>query len=141
MTGAVVVAACGHTALDHSAVADAAMRLADTAIALREFCSRLFDAGDDEDEDEDEFNLGLDAGAVFGGMLGRTASGSGGVFNLWGEAFRGAELLADSAPFRTIQVSEQSYLLLRKTFLFRPRGLFHRPGVGDARCYVLAGRA
>jgi class 3 adenylate cyclase len=139
MMGTVIVAAAGLSAPDHAAVSDAASRLADAAISLRELCSGLLETADDEAD----FGLGLDAGPVLGGVLcaGKSKPNAGGIFNLWGEAFRGAEALAGSAPSGTIQASEQSFLLLRKTFLFRPRGLFHRPGTGDARSYVLAGRA
>jgi adenylate cyclase len=131
MLGITVVAAAGHTA--QGLERDAAQRIADAAVALREMCAELFDAGDEPAD----FSLGLDTGTVLGGAMG-TAPG---LFNLWGEPFRGADGLARSAASGTIQVSEQSYALLRQAFLFRPRGLFHRPGVGEARTYVLAGRA
>ncbi len=135
MLGATVVAAAGYTAPDaglHHGK-DAAARLADTAIALREACAGLFELGDESAG----FRLGLDSGAVRGGAMG-TAPG---LFNLWGEAFSGAEDLAESAPSGAIQASEQAYRLLREAFLFRPRGLFYRPGTGETHSYVLAGRA
>ena len=135
MLGATVVAAAGYTAPDaglhHGR--DAAARLADAAIALREACAGLFELGDDSAG----FRLGLDSGAVRGGAIGATPS----LFNLWGEAFSGAEDLAGSAPSGAIQASEQAYRLLREAFLFRPRGLFYRPGTGETHSYVLAGRA
>ncbi|GGF42770.1 hypothetical protein GCM10011611_56480 [Aliidongia dinghuensis] len=112
---------------------EAAARLADAAIALRERCGDLF-------EDTDglaPFGLGLDVGIIFGATLGSPP----GLFNLWGEAVQGATALAASAPTDAIQASEQAYMLLRQRFLFRPRGLFHRPRTGEARSYVLAGRA
>jgi adenylate cyclase len=61
--------------------------------------------------------------------------------NMWGEALRVAEILADTAPAGSIQASEHIYRRLRAHFVFRPRGVFHLPGAGDAGCYVLAGRA
>jgi adenylate cyclase len=112
---------------------DDAPRLADAAIALRERCSALFGS----DEGSAAFGLGLDVGSVNGDTLGAAP----GLFNLWGEAVQGAGALASSAPADAIQTSEQAYLLLRQGFLFRPRGLFHRPRIGEVRSYVLAGRA
>jgi adenylate cyclase len=132
MLGASIVAAAGYDGGD-AASAEAIVRLADTAIALREHCAELFDGI----EGPSEFGLGLDAGLALSGMLGAAP----GLFNLWGEAMRGAEALAGSAPDGVIQASDQAYLMLRQDFLFRPRGRFHRPHIGEARSYVLAGRA
>ena len=130
MLGATVVAAAGYTGAANAV--DAARRLADAALELRDMCAGLFDA----DDDPAEFRLGLDAGPVMGGLVG----GGAGLFNLWGEAFLGADMLAGSAATGSIQAGEGAYQLLRKTFIFRPRGLFHRPGAGEGRSYVLAGR-
>jgi adenylate cyclase len=130
MLGATIVAAAGYGAQPD---ATAASRLAEAAIALRERCAALFDAIDDPAP----FGIGLDAGPVGGGRLGAEP----GVFNLWGQAAQGAEGLASSAPDGGIQASEQAYRLLRQDFLFRPRGLFFRPRVGESRSYILAGRA
>jgi adenylate cyclase len=133
MLGTRVVAAAGYAADPSSELAAAAQRLADAAIALRERCTAVLDT----DEGPAAFGLGLDVGAVRAAMLGEAP----GLFNLWGEAVQGADALATSAPAEAIQASEQAYLLLNRGFLFRPRGLFYRPNVGEARSYVLAGRA
>jgi adenylate cyclase len=130
MLGATIVAAAGYGGQPD---AHAATRLADAAIALRERCATLFDAIDDPAP----FGIGLDAGPVTGATLGTPP----GLFNLWGDAAQGAGALAMSAPDGGIQTSEQAYGLLRQAFLFRPRGLFYRPGTGEARSYILAGRA
>ena len=109
------------------------MRMAEVAIALRERCAALFDDLDGPSA----FGLGLAAGLMLGGLLGEAP----GLFNIWGEALEGARAAAESAPNGTVQTTEAAYLLLRQRFLFRPRGLFHRPGIGDSRSYVLGGRA
>jgi class 3 adenylate cyclase len=129
MLGGSIVAAAGHAGSDRTATA----RLADAAIALREACADMFDQSDDGAA----FGLGLDAGTVQTGQLGSAP----GLFNIWGEAVRGAETLAGSAPAGAIQVSEAVFALLNRGFLFRPRGRFHRPGIGETNLYVLAGRA
>ena len=133
MLGTRIVAAAGFATQSPAGLAEAASRMADVAIALRERCADLFDS----DDGLTAFGLGLDVGSVVGATLGDTP----GLFNLWGDAVQGADALAASAPAEAIQASEQAYLLLRQGFLFRPRGLFHRPGMGDARSFVLAGRA
>ena len=133
MLGTTIVAAAGYATEQSDGVADAALRLADVAIALRERCAALFDA----DDGRGVFGLGLDVGPVVGAKLGDPPE----LFNLWGEVIHGAEALAASAPAEAIQTSERAYLLLRQGFLFRPRGLFYRPHTGEARSFVLAGRA
>jgi adenylate cyclase len=133
MLGTTIVAAAGYVAQTAAGVKEAAQRLADAAIALRERCAGLCDG----DDGLATFGLGLDVGPILSARLGEAP----GLFNIWGEAVRGADALAASAPAEGIQASEQAYLLLREGFLFRPRGLFYRPGTGEARSYVLAGRA
>jgi adenylate cyclase len=133
MLGTTIVAAAGYDAVTEADLTAAAIRLAETAIALREHCSNLFEA----DESGTAFGLGLDAGPVLGCVMGTEPN----VFNLWGDVVFGATTLATSAPPDSIQVSELAYRLLRQGFLFRPRGLFHRPRIGEARSFILAGRA
>jgi adenylate cyclase len=133
MLGTTIVAAVGYAAEPPAALAAAAPRLADVGIALRERCATLFDVEDGLGE----FGLGMDVGPVVGATLGEPLA----VFNLWGEAVEVADALAASAPAEAIQTSERAYLLLRQGFLFRPRGLFYRPRTGEARTFVLAGRA
>jgi adenylate cyclase len=130
MLGSSIVAAAGYGPHPDS---DAATRLANAAIALRERCASLFESTDDPTP----FGIGLDAGPVVCGTLGTEPR----LFNLWGEATQGANVMAVSAPNGAIQASEPAYRLLRQGFLFRPRGLFYRPRTGEARSYVLAGRA
>jgi hypothetical protein len=133
MLGTTIVAAAGYGTEPSAGMEDAALRLADAAIALRERCATLFDA----DEGQGSFSLGLDVGPAVGASLGQPPE----LFNLWGEVIHGAEALAASAPAEAIQASERAYLLLRQGFLFRPRGLFYRPHTGEARSFLLAGRA
>ena len=133
MLGTTIVAAAGYASGSATGLAEAAPRMADVAIALRERCASLFDS----DEGPVGFGLGLDVGSIVGATLGDAP----GLFNLWGEAVQAADALAASAPAESIQASERAYLLLRQDFLFRPRGLFYRPHTGEARSYVLAGRA
>ncbi len=48
--------------------------------------------------------------------------------------------MAASATAGAIQASEAAYTRLRENFLFRPRGSFYTPGVGESRTFVLAGQ-
>ncbi len=111
----------------------AAVRLADAAVSIREACLSSLAAADLDPV----FRIGMDVGSVMASELGEAPS----VFNIWGDALNGAELLTGSAPDAgTIQVSEQAYMILREHFLFRARGMFYLPNSGITRSFVLAGR-
>ncbi|GBQ04853.1 adenylate/guanylate cyclase domain-containing protein [Saccharibacter floricola] len=110
-----------------------ALRLADSAIRIREACLMAL-AGINTDL---TFRIGFDVGPVMASHLGKDPD----VFNIWGEGLNVAELLARNSPDDgQIQVSEQAYQELRSYFLFRPRGDFYLPGSGVTRSYILAGR-
>lgn len=128
LMGEELVAASGFAAGD----TDAAMRLADAAIAIRDRCSGLLGEGDNRPE----YRLGLDVGVAIGSPVGQEPR----VFNLWGEAVRTAGAMADTALPGAIQVTEAAYERLAQAFLFRPRGRFWLPRVGEAQTYGLVGR-
>ena len=130
LTGHHVVAAAGCTqAPDDTAL----VRVADAALAARARCQSLLAQSDLDPV----FRIGIDFGPALGALLGEQPR----LFNLWGDAVRTAELMAQSAADAgTIQVSEGAYEPLRQGFLFRPRGLFYVPAAGTARTYILAGR-
>jgi len=111
---------------------DAAERIAEAALAIRARCAELFEGIGGAPE----FRLGLDSGVAIGTTLG---SGQR-VFNLWGEAVRGAEEMAITAMPGTVQATEAIYARLRHGFLLRPRGSFWVPRAGERRTFVLAGQ-
>lgn len=108
------------------------MRIATLAVELRDHLTALFEtAGLPPD-----FRIGIDCGVAMGGAVGNEPR----VFNLWGEAVKTAGAMAASASPGGIQATEAAYTYLRQGFLFRPRGSFYLPGVGEARTFVLAGQ-
>jgi adenylate cyclase len=111
---------------------DAMTRIAEAAIAVRDQLSLLTDlAGAGA-----EFRIGLGFGSAFGCLVGREQQ----QFNLWGDAIETAEIMARSAAAGAIQASAGAYARLRQDFLFRPRGSFYLPGIGQSRTFVLAGQ-
>jgi class 3 adenylate cyclase len=111
---------------------DAMNWIAALAIAVRDRLSALIEtAGAGA-----EFRIGLGFGGCYGCLVGRERQ----QFNLWGEAFETADLMARSAAPGAIQASAGAYVRLRQDFLFRPRGTFYLPGVGQSRTFVLAGQ-
>jgi class 3 adenylate cyclase len=128
LAGHEIVAAAGFNPIDSGA----ATVIADMALAVRDRCIALFE----ETERSHEFQIGIDCSLAIGGAVGNEPR----VFNLWGDAVHTAGAMAASALPGTVQATEAAYQRLREDFLFRPRGSFYLPRVGDARTFVLAGR-
>jgi adenylate cyclase len=128
IVGQDIVGAAGFDAPD----GPAALLLADVALAIRDHCLELFEDSDHQQE----FRIGIDCGPAIGGDIGSEPR----LFNLWGEAVRSAGHMASTGLPGTVQVTEAAYERLRHDFLFRPRGAFYLPQVGEARTFILAGR-
>jgi class 3 adenylate cyclase len=128
LAGHEIVAAAGFD----PAQAAAASVIADMALRVRDRCVALFE----ESEHALEFQIGIDCNLAIGGPVGSEPRG----FNLWGHAVRTAGIMAASALPGSVQATEAAYRRLRQDFLFRPRGSFYLPQVGEARTFVLAGR-
>ena len=107
--------------------------IADVALTVRDYCMALF-----EDNDRPlSFRIGIDCGFAIGSALGDGPE----IFNLWGEAVQTAETMAKSTVPGSVQVTEAAYQRLRRDFLFRPRGRYYLPRIGEAQTFVLASRA
>jgi adenylate cyclase len=83
------------------------------------------------------FRIGDDCSPAMGSRLGTSPE----IFNLWGDAVQTAANMASSAPPSMVQVTEAAYRRLRRDFLFRPRGRFYLPRVGEAQTFILASRS
>jgi adenylate cyclase len=127
--GDVLIAADGFG--DRSEAAAEAMPV--FALDVAERCAELFASLDHPSA----FQIGLDVGTVIGSGVG----GGARVYNIWGEAVRGAETMASSAPAGSVQVTEAVQARLGSSFVFRPRGRFWVPGVGEKATFLLTGQA
>jgi adenylate cyclase len=111
---------------------DSARVLADMALDVQERCVRLFA----ELHTRLEFRIGMDTGVVIGSPVGR----AGQSYNLWGEAIRAAEWMAETGMAGSIQVTESTYRRLRSTYLFKVRGTYYLRDVGELSTYMVTGR-
>lgn len=109
-----------------------AIAIAEAAVELRERLAQLFTALGQRLE----FRIGIDTGAVVGASLGE----GGEAFNLWGDATRVSETMAETGIPGAAVVTEPSYRLLRERFVFRARGSFFLAGAGEMSTYLLASR-
>ncbi len=125
VSGNRIVLAAG---LDQPATAAAAIALAAAALEIREHALRFL-GGFGQRAD---LRFGLDCGPAF-------ATGAGGPgSNLWGEAVRMSERLAETGLPGAIMVADPAYRLLQGRFLFQLRGHFHVEGAGEMPIYMLA---
>ena len=128
IVGQDIIGAAGFNTQDTAA----ALLIAEVALAIRDHCLQLFE----ESDHRQEFRIGIDCGPAIGSEVGREPR----LFNLWGEAVRSAGHMATTGLPGMVQVTEAAYQRLRHDFLFRPRGAFYLPQVGEARTFILVGR-
>ena len=129
LAGHDVIAAAGFTSGDTSAI----VRIADAAVAIRDHCLERFEACGHTPQ----FRIGIDCGVAIGSYVGQQPR----LFNLWGDAVRTANRMAETGGGQgTIQVSEAAYQRLRQQFVFRLRGRFYVPHAGAEQTFVLGGR-
>jgi class 3 adenylate cyclase len=83
-----------------------------------------------------EFRLGMDTGVVIGSAVGRGE----GAYNLWGEAVRAAQWMAETSLAGCIQVTASTYRHLRDSYLFKVRGTYYLQDVGELSTYIITGR-
>ena len=103
--------------------------LADVALDLQERCVRLFA----DIHTRMEFRLGIDTGVVIGSAVGREE----GSYNLWGEAVRAAQWMAETSMAGGIQATASTYRHLRDSYLFTVRGTYYLQDVGEISTYTL----
>ena len=106
--------------------------LAATALDMQECCVQLFA----DLYTHLEFRMGMDTGTVIGSPVGRGEPS----YNLWGEAVRAAQLMAETSLAGGIQVTESTYRRLRHSYLFKVRGTYYLPDVGELSTYLMTGR-
>jgi class 3 adenylate cyclase len=106
--------------------------LAAAALEMQECCVRLFA----DLYTHLEFRMGMDIGTVIGSPVGRGEAS----YNLWGEAVRAAQWMAETSLAGDIQVTESTYRRLRHSYLFKVRGTYYLQDVGELSTYLMTGR-
>jgi class 3 adenylate cyclase len=106
--------------------------IAQLALDVQDHCTGLFA----DLNAHMEFRIGIDRGAAMGSPVGRAHKS----YNIWGEAVRFASLMAKTGIPGGIHVSETTYRHLRADYLFKGRGRFYLPGMGEVATYLLTGK-
>ena len=113
-------------------ISDHARVTADLALKIQDTCLRVFE----NSSTMLNFRIGIDTGSVIGSMVG----GQNKTYNLWGDGVRTAAMMAESGAIGEIHVSESTYRRLQSEFLFKVRGQFYLPKIGELSTYMLTGR-
>jgi adenylate cyclase len=121
----VCAAGMGDSERDHCRlVADLALKAQDRCIEMFESLNLPM-----------AFRIGIDTGTVMGSSLGKVHQ----AYNIWGDAVRFASMMAKTGIPGAIQVSEGTYRCLRSGYLFKARGKFYLPEIGEVSTYLLTG--
>jgi adenylate cyclase len=83
-----------------------------------------------------ELRIGINSGPVVAGVIGRKRF----LYDLWGDAVNMASRMETHGTPGRIQVTRDTYELLREEFLFEPRGTVSIKGKGDVETWYLVGR-
>jgi class 3 adenylate cyclase len=110
---------------------DHAHTIAELALKIQDICLHLYA----NMTHRLDFRIGIDTGAVIGSAVGREYKN----YNLWGEAVRIAGMMAESGSVGEIHISESTYRRLQTKYLFKVRGSYFLPTVGELSTYILTG--
>jgi len=81
------------------------------------------------------FRIGINSGAVIGGVIGRRKF----VFDIWGDPVNTAARMESHGEPGKIQMTEATYELLKDHFVCEPRGTIDVKGKGPMRTWWLLG--
>ena len=83
-----------------------------------------------------ELRIGINSGPVVAGVIGRKRF----LYDLWGDAVNMASRMETSGTPGRIQVTRETYELLRDEFELEPRGTVSIKGKGDVETWYLLDR-
>jgi class 3 adenylate cyclase len=83
-----------------------------------------------------QIRIGINSGTVVAGVIGRRKF----IYDLWGDAVNVASRMESSGEAGKIQLTEQTYALLKDKYEIEERGMITVKGKGEMMTYWLVGR-
>lgn len=80
--------------------------------------------------------IGLNTGPVVAGVIGSTKF----IYDLWGDTVNVASRMESHGVIGEIQVTSDTYLLLKEQYLLEKRGIISVKGKGEMCTYLLKSR-
>lgn len=112
---------------------DHAEAIAEMAIDMLDEVARFYD----ETGEPLKMRIGINTGPVVAGVIGTNKF----TYDLWGDTVNVASRMESQGIAGCIQVTPETYNLLRDKYLFKERGLIPVKGKGEVMTYILVGRA
>jgi len=82
------------------------------------------------------FRIGINSGPVVGGVIGRSKF----HYDVWGDAVNIASRMESHGLPGRIQITNETYELLKEDYVFEPRGTIQVKGKGEMTTWFLIGR-
>ena len=111
---------------------DHAEAIADIALDMQSAVARL----SKEAYPDLRLRVGVQSGPVLAGIVGTKRF----MYDIWGDTVNTAARMESTGIDGEIQVTEDTYLRLRSSYLFHPRGLIEVKGKGEMQTYLLKGK-
>ncbi len=111
---------------------DHAKDLANLALEMHEKTRDFIFAGGEQLN----MRIGINSGPVVAGVIGKTKF----AYDLWGDTVNTASRMESSGIPGEIQVSQNTYDLLKDKYKFQERGLVEIKGKGEMKTYLLKGK-
>ena len=111
---------------------DHAEAIADMALDAQEMIGRF----NEEQQLSLQVRVGINTGPVVAGVIGTKKF----IYDLWGDTVNTASRMQTYGVEGAIQVSQETYRLLRDKYQFQDRGLIEMKGKGEVAAYLLTGK-
>jgi adenylate cyclase len=112
--------------------ADCAVDVANMALDMQQAIAQF----NQKHQENINIRIGINTGAVVAGVIGQKKF----IYDLWGDAVNIASRMESHGLPGSIQVSEDTYQLLHKSYQFEERGSIQIKGKGEMKTYFLRGQ-